>query len=208
MSDLTQWINTEYLAKDKKAELKKSFAKAKPYSFLQLKDFLHTEKAVLLLKCLSEEQFEEKESDLFKLKQTKDFKSSKNKDLKRFREFLASSNFIAFMEEITGSKLKSGVVDCGSSLYESTDFLLPHDDQLEGRSIAYMLYFSDISKKEGGALELYGSKRGVPSKVEKSFQPAFNTFAFFKVSPVSFHQVAEVTEEVQRISINGWFHGK
>jgi len=37
--------------------------------------------------------------------------------------------------------------------------------------------------------------------------PSFNSIAFFEVTPVSFHQVAEVlSPEKTRLSVGGWFH--
>ena len=41
-----------------------------------------------------------------------------------------------FKEKITSEKLR-GTLDMSSSLYESTDFLLPHDDDINKRKITY-----------------------------------------------------------------------
>mgnify|MGYP003342408719 CR=1 FL=1 len=46
-------------------------------------------------------------------------------------------------------------VDLFASLYQDTDFLLPHDDKLESRKIAFIIYLSNLEKKDGGeVLEL------------------------------------------------------
>jgi Rps23 Pro-64 3,4-dihydroxylase Tpa1-like proline 4-hydroxylase len=60
-----------------------------------------------------------------------------------------------------------------------------------GRRIAYILYLvpEDWSSEDGGALDLFSSQNGQPSKVIKSILPSRNAFAFFEVSPASFHQV-------------------
>lgn len=45
---------------------------------------------------------------------------------------------------------------------------------------------------------------------EKRFKlvPEWNSFAFFRVSPVSYHQVSEITSnKKERVSITGWFYG-
>lgn len=73
------------------------------------------------------------------------------------------------------------------------------------------------SAADGGALDLYDTdKDGQPAAIAKSLIPSWNTFTFFEVSPVSFHQVSEVlTSDINeetgenrvRISISGWFHG-
>jgi hypothetical protein len=51
---------------------------------------------------------------------------------------------------------------------------------------------------------------GWPTSVAKSLIPQWNSLAMFAVSPVSFHQVAEVLAcpDGNRLSIGGWFHGK
>lgn len=49
---------------------------------------------------------------------------------------------------------------------------------------------------------------GYPVEVTQSLVPVRNTLAFFELSSVSYHQVAEVlTRDKSRISISGWFHG-
>lgn len=46
-----------------------------------------------------------------------------------------------------------------------------------------------------------------PQEVVRSLAPRHNSFAFFEVSPKSFHQVDEVlTRDRTRLSIGGWFH--
>ena len=69
-------------------------------------------------------------------------------------------------------------------------FLLP-----PGRRIAYILYLvpEDWSDEDGGALDLFSSENGQPTKVAKSIVPSFNAFAFFEVSPTSYHQVRKQT---------------
>ena len=47
----------------------------------------------------------------------------------------------------------------------------------------------DWTAEDGGALDLFSSENGKPTKVAKSICPSFNAFAFFEVSPASFHQV-------------------
>ena len=110
------------------------------------------------------------------------------------------------MQTITNSKLKSNLIDMAGTLYNDSDFLLCHDDQLEGRQIAYFFYLSTMKKDDGGKLQLYDSKQNKPSTIKATITPNFNTFAFFQVSPKSFHSVEEVTSTRQRLAISGWFH--
>lgn len=54
----------------------------------------------------------------------------------------------------------------------------------------------------------YSNESGYPVEVAQSLVPVRNTLAFFELSSVSYHQVAEVlTRDRSRISISGWFHG-
>lgn len=86
------------------------------------------------------------------------------------------------------------------------DYLLCHDDELERRRIAFIIYLVphdwDI-KKDGGALDLFesGPSSDVsvvsdnpgdyhPWRVVKSLSPARNCLAFFEVCSKSFHQAS------------------
>jgi Rps23 Pro-64 3,4-dihydroxylase Tpa1-like proline 4-hydroxylase len=47
-----------------------------------------------------------------------------------------------------------------AAVYERGDVLLCHDDQLEGRRLAYVIYLvdRDWQKEDGGTLDLYESE--------------------------------------------------
>ena len=201
-------INPKYLEKNKVEELKKTFISNKPFAHLELDNFFTKEFCNNLLEALSKQGFYFKDSDLFKLSQTNDLSSTKNKVLKEAYKFLASKEFIQFMESLTNLKLKSGKIDLAGSLYSDTNYLLCHDDQLEGRKIAFLIYLTDFKESEGGSLNLFSSKKNLPDKVLKKIIPKFNKFAFFEVSDISFHEVEEVIVDKQRLALGGWFHGK
>jgi len=204
---LHEWIKAVYLDDKKILQLQRRFQKARPFEHLALPNFFVEEKIADVLIALSSESFERKESDLFACSQTKDLASSQSKTLVAFRAFLCSDEFTSYLESLTGVDIKAGVIDMAGTIYGDTDHLLCHDDKLEGRSIAYMIYFTSLKKKDGGALCLYESRNGRPTRIVKRIMPQANMFAFFKVAPVSFHQVDEVLQDVQRIAISGWFHG-
>ena len=193
------------LAEEKK--LNAEFRQAQPFPHLVIPNFLIKEQAGNLLKALAQERFLPKEADLFKLMQTDDLAGTKNKNLQEFRRVLASQEFVGWLSKVTGITLTPGVIDMAGSLYQDTDFLLCHDDRLEGRKIAYMYYLSDFKEREGGSLNFLGHKGTTPTKVLRKIAPKFNTFVFFEVSPHSFHEVEEVLVKKQRITIGGWFHG-
>ena len=207
ISRIQEWVKIEFRSKNKIEELKKKFKSNNPFPHLELQNFFQEEKLAKVIKALEKEEFLEKESDLFKFMQTHDFATSEREELKAFREFLSSKAFLTYMEAITEIRLKEKSIDISASLYQNTDYLLPHDDQLEGRKIAFMIYLSNLEAKDGGKLILYTTKGSIPREEEKAIVPKFNSFIFFKVSEKSFHEVEEVITNKQRITIGGWFHG-
>jgi len=91
------------------------------------------------------------------------------------------------------------------SRYDSTDFLLPHDDHLDNRKVAYILYLSkDFTKKDGGAFNLYNSSKNTPTTLAKSIPPQFNSLLLFEVSKKSFHEVSENLSKKSRYALGGW----
>ena len=204
---LQEWIKQEYRKKEKIAYLKKRFQSNTPFPHLELHHFFNEEKLKKILQSLEKEEFLEKESDIFKFMQTHDFATSSSPELVELKEFLSSKSFLMYMEEITGIKCKEGSIDISASLYQNTDYLLPHDDQLEGRKIAFMVYLSNFEAADGGKLIMYKTKGSIPREEEKAITPQFNSFVFFKVTDKSFHEVEEVLVNKQRITIGGWLHG-
>jgi Rps23 Pro-64 3,4-dihydroxylase Tpa1-like proline 4-hydroxylase len=125
------------------------------------------------------------------------------------KEVIYSDQFRAFLQGVTGIEL-SPQVDIAASKYWNGCQLLCHDDEWEGRRIAFIFYLvpKDWSEEDGGTLDLFEcDSQGQPQTVTESILPAWNNFLFFEVTPTSFHQVAEVLSSKQRLSISGWFHG-
>src|SRR3989344_1148184 len=161
--DFKNYINKKVL--DNIKELRREFQKGKPYKHVIVRNFLKKEKAIALLRELQKEKFIEKESDLFSFKQTDDLHFAKSKKIKDFHKSFLSWDFFGLIEKITGIKLR-GTLDMAGTLYEDGDFLLCHDDELEGRKIAYVLYLSSgFSEKDGGSFVLFNSKNGKPNEV-------------------------------------------
>lgn len=149
-----------------------------------------------------------KNNDLYKFRQTGDLKGVTTPFISALRYFLRT--FVRqWLSDVTGLPLNDEI-DMSSSRYSHTDVLLCHDDELEGRRIAYILYLlPPWGPEDGGSLDLFATDGdGHPSHIVRSITPENNAFAFFEVSPVSFHQVSEVLScDKTRLSINGWFHG-
>jgi len=205
---ILDWVNPQHRNAKAVEHLKRNFTHNNPFAHVVLENFFNENKIAELLQELTKEEFLEKESDLFKFMQTHDFATSASKELQEFRRFLCSDAFVSYMEAVTQTKLKTGAIDIAGSLYQNTDYLLPHDDQLESRKIAFMIYLSSLEARDGGKLILYRTKGKIPREEEKAIIPQFNTFVFFKVSEKSFHEVEEVIINKQRITIGGWFHGE
>ena len=82
----------------------------------------------------------------------------------------------------------NGLVSVSGSIYNQTDYLLCHDDKLEGRKIAFIFYLVDedwSGNEDGGCLRLFSSDHnfvpcGLPSKI---IAPVSNTFVMFEVVP-------------------------
>lgn len=200
---LAEWINPKYRDPEK---LKAKFKAGKPFEHLTLREFFLPTKANALLRALKDEKWEVKDADLFCLQQTNDLQSSNNAFIKEYYKFFESLEFLQYVSKLTDSSLLT--IDAAGHIYSSGDYLLPHDDRLESRKVAYVVNLTKGFKVEdGGHLDFFATDNSNPHKVAKSFMPQFNTFFLFKVSDRSFHQVREVLSKKKRISIGGWFHG-
>ena len=203
---MQDWINPLYLKAKSIKNLNKKFKKAKPFPHLVIHNFLNPKKALIILKEIKKERFIEKESDLFQFKQTNDLFFSKNKIIKEFNQAFLSWEFFNLIAKMTDSNFK-GTLDMAATLYKSADYLLPHDDKLEGRKIAYVLYLSkNIKEKNGGSFVLYNSKNRRPTTMAKKIPPVFNSLLLFQVSQISFHEVEENISNKKRFAIGGWLY--
>ncbi len=193
-----KWVNPIYVKNA--AGLRRQFAANKPFPHLILGKFF-APKIKQVAKHLLKEKFYEHNADLYQFQQTDDCKKAKQPAVKEFHKFFSSKEFIQFISQITNLKLK--FIDMSGFIYDDTDYLLPHDDRLSGRKIAYVVNLSEnFSLKDGGALQFFKGKQ-----VVKAIPPTFNTLTLFQVSPKSLHQVQEVVSTKKRLSFGGWFHG-
>ena len=202
---LKSWINANYLDKRNIDKIRLSFRKSKPFPNFALGKFFNETKLSGLKRELSKEKYEKIDKDLFSLSHTKDLISSDNPTIREFYALLSSNEFISLMKKLTGERL-SQKIDMQSHSMVKGDYLLLHDDVVEGRGIAYIAYLSDLDEVDGGSLRLYDIRN--PSRPIKAIHPKFNSFACFKVSEKSLHDVEEVKSKEQRLTIGGWFYGK
>ncbi|XP_072516009.1 prolyl 3-hydroxylase OGFOD1 [Salminus brasiliensis] len=180
-----------------------------PFPHCKISNFVHNERfAQGLQDELLKLNYNSKSNDLYKFMQSDDLKKRKEHHISEMRS-LIFDQFRSWLTEVLGVDLEP-TVDISCAKYEQTDVLLCHDDELEGRRVAFILYLLppwDI--RDGGMLDLYSTDEHYqPVSVVKSLLPCWNTLVFFEVSPVSFHQVSEVLAEGKcRLSLSGWFHG-
>lgn len=202
---LNKWINKKYLESKRIKELRKNFTTAKPYPLLVLKDFFNKQKIMNVKQELLKESFEQIDRDLFSFSNTRELVGSRNETIKEFYAFFSSAEFMKFIEQITGEK-KLTKIDMHGHLFANGDYLLFHDDVVEGRKIAYVVNLSEgFNANDGGRFNVYNAKK--PEIPAIQIVPEFNTFVCFKVSKKSMHEVEEVKLEKKRISLSGWFYG-
>ncbi|XP_035508014.1 prolyl 3-hydroxylase OGFOD1 [Morone saxatilis] len=180
-----------------------------PFPHCIIRNFLGSETFVEnLQRELLGLNFHEKSNDLYKFKQSDDLKKRTEPHIAGLRAALFG-RFRSWLGGVLGVELEP-TVDISCARYEYTDVLLCHDDELEGRRVAFILYLvPPWQSSDGGTLDLYTTDSNFqPQSIVKSLVPSLNTLVLFEVSPVSFHQVSEVlTEDKCRLSLSGWFHG-
>jgi len=203
-----------------------------PFNCCILKNVIKDEDDVIIKRLkeeLEDQDFVQKNNDLYKFLQSPELRACSDSHIEALKDFFLTQ-IRPWLQDTTGIELEDSI-DMFCAKYSHTDHLLCHDDELEGRRIAYIMYFvpaataavdasTATGKKgrkghkgwtaeDGGTLDLFSvDDNGCPKAVVKSLVPVFNSMAFFEVTPKSFHQVSEVlSKEKSRLSIGGWFHG-
>lgn len=186
-------------------ELREIFKGAEPFQHIGIANFLKDH--VNLFSAVKREKFFKKDSDLFSFSQTNNLFYSSNPIIQSAVNLFSSQTFSSLIGAISGMKLKPGALDVFASLYEKTDYLVCHDDRIEDRKIAFIVYLSDnFTQKDGGALALYSNKGKHARKKIVAYPPAQNSLFIFQVSKVSWHEVEEVVSDKKRYAIGGWLH--
>ncbi len=203
---LTKFLNGKHLDERRILKYSSDFDSAVPFRFLELRDFLLHPSAVALKRAVVDLDFELKKSDLFEFFQSGDLMTLSKGVISDFTTLFMSAPFRAYMMSITGIDLSHSEITLFGSRYEDTSYLLPHDDQLEGRQIAFLYYLSDMNENNGGELVLFGKMENDEVVSEKvRIRPHFNSFVFFEVTPASIHAVSEVIGTGERYTLGGWF---
>ncbi|RZF45289.1 hypothetical protein LSTR_LSTR014087 [Laodelphax striatellus] len=153
--------------------------------------------------------FVEKVSDLFEFQQSFDFQDldpSKYPMCVKLHEIFEEN-----MKKLAESLFKvelAGAVSMTASKYAYKDFLLCHDDRVEDRGVAFILYLEDWENQYGGTLDFFShDERGCAEDLSFSILPKTNRLVLFSVNDLSHHQVAEILRNDRaRLAISGWFH--
>ncbi|KAF0976959.1 hypothetical protein FDP41_004254 [Naegleria fowleri] len=217
-------LNPDYSSPEGVQKCKQAFKENKPFPHLHLKNFFND---VEFMKDVKQETFSlkywEKDNDLYHFLQTKDLQKNaiveQNEHIRKLRDVLYSPSFREWLEDVCSLKERGIVlnptIDMFVSCYRDTHHLLCHDDELEKRRIAYIIYLvpEDWTEADGGHLDLYNcdpNQMDQPVSIGASILPSFNSISFFEVSTVSYHRVREVLRSVDleddRIAITGWLY--
>lgn len=200
---LSDYLHKKYLDEKTIASLRSRLLRQRPFPHIVLQEFFQESFIRDVAKALAQQEFVFQESDLFSFSQTKDLSLLSDPALTALYRLLNFWEFKDYVQKITGIEAL-GTVDCSGFVYRMKDYLLPHDDHLETRRVAYTLHLTrpDFSRRDGGALEFFDN-----GKVVVSYPPHFNTLILFPVQEEkTLHHVSEVMTDRERFSLAGWFH--
>ncbi|MFP4402298.1 MAG: 2OG-Fe(II) oxygenase family protein [Candidatus Nanoarchaeia archaeon] len=207
---IENWIHQDVLSNIE--QFSQTFQNATPYEHISIPHFFKEDIAKQIEQALMSVDYEEFNTDLYHFFKSKDLKhiSSLPQILQDLHTFIFSTECIELFQKLTNTSIntqKQG--DLHSILLQHTHYLLCHDDQVDERSIAFIINLSrDFTKKDGGALEIFAHNSQLePTQCEKRIIPKFNQLNMFKVSEISFHQISEVEAvDKNRLSISGWYY--
>ena len=177
-----------------------------PYTHVVVKNFLDEQTLDLVTYALAGLEYDFDESDLFSYLSF-GLTDVDHPVINILRDDLGDSSWRKKVASSFGVKPLSKI-DLSAYVYGLGSFLLPHDDQVEGRVIAYSLHLTDIemTDKSGGALYIYEANEAGKSELVKTIIPEYNSLIMFEVSDKSWHQVGEILEDIQRLTVTGWYH--
>tara|TARA_B100001750_G_scaffold83631_1_gene66185 strand:- start:1733 stop:2311 length:579 start_codon:yes stop_codon:yes gene_type:complete len=181
--------------------------KSKPFPHVVVRDFLDTPTLDLVIDALAGLEYDFKESDLFSYWASVELTDINHPAINILRDDLGDKLWREKVSKSFNVK-KLSKIDMAAYVYGLGDFLLPHDDQVEGRIIAYSLHLTpEITDEMGGALNVFEADTEGKSKLVDSIIPEYNSLIMFEVSDNSWHEVSEILMDIQRLTVTGWYHG-
>lgn len=181
-----------------------------PFRHFIIEDFLTESDHIIIESIMQKQGFVERSSDLFHFRQSNELKSCSNQVFEILKDNYFNSDWILFLSNVAKRQIGDSF-DTSFQQYYEGDYLLTHDDLLEGRAFAYVLYFVDDnwSSDSGNLCLLNTDDRNCPRSISSEISPRKNLLALFEVSNVSFHFVDEVLPSKNpRRSLTGWFYFK
>ncbi|MDC0243293.1 2OG-Fe(II) oxygenase [Marine Group III euryarchaeote] len=177
-----------------------------PFPHVVVENFLDEDTLDLVIDALAGLEYSFSESDLFSYWASVKLTDIDHPALNILREDLGDKKWRDIVAKaFQVSNLSK--IDMAAYVYGLGDFLLPHDDQVENRIIAYSLHLTpDLEENDGGSLDLFEANEQGKSRLVKSIIPKFNSLNMFEVSATSWHQVSEVLTDIQRLTLTGWYH--
>ena len=180
--------------------------KSHPFPHVAVKDFLDSATLDLAIDALAGLEYDFKESDLFSYWASINLTDINHPAINILRNDLGDNNWRKKVAKSFKIKQLSSI-DMAAYVYGLGDFLLPHDDQVEGRIIAYSLHLTpEITEETGGALNIFKANKEGKSKLVDRVLPEYNSLIMFEVSDHSWHQVSEITSDIQRLTLTGWYY--
>ena len=181
--------------------------KTRPFPHVIVRNFLDSPTLDLAIDALAGLEYDFKESDLFSYWASIELTEINHPAINILRDDLGDEIWRKKVAESFKVKQLSSI-DMSAYVYGLGDFLLPHDDQVEGRIIAYSLHLTpEITEEIGGALNIFKADKEGKSKLADSIIPEYNSLIMFEVSDRSWHQVSEIVADIQRLTVTGWYHG-
>jgi len=178
-----------------------------PFPHVVVRNFLDSPTLDLAIDALAGLEYDFKESDLFSYWASVELTDVNHPAINILRDDLGDQVWRKKVAESFKIK-KLSSIDMAAYVYGLGDFLLPHDDQVEGRIIAYSLHLTpEITDEMGGALNIFKADKDGKSKLVNSLIPEYNSLIMFEVSDRSWHEVSEIVRDIQRLTVTGWYHG-
>lgn len=204
-------VNNSYLDVSKLDNIKQQYNDHKPYRLIVLDIFLDSSYAIQLRNELLELNYYIKKNDLYHFMQSNDLTNTSDRIrplhlIDKIVDILYSNTLRQSLSYITGIELSehTSSVSVSAAIYADTHHLLCHDDELQGRRIAYILYMLDDTAgpwtiDKGGLLQIYNTdSQGHPCDIVKEYIPKFNTMILFEVTEHSYHRVSEVITKLHQ----------
>lgn len=188
-------------------------ASTTPFYHRVIDNFLPEDTLKEVIERHRETEFYEKHSDLFHFLQSNELKNEK-----QFSSFLGLvRNEMQKDLSYLNKKVEEEEMDLFASIYDPGHYLLPHDDCITQRVLAFSFYLNspleeaenvensgNTHSKENGHLALYDKDgRTVVRRVE----PVANRLVIFEVSSRSYHEV-EMMRIGRRAALTGWLRAK